>query len=93
MLKLRANTHPHPRPYFVYILASESRELYIGVSNDIVRRLYEHRSGLHPDSYAQAHATFRLVCGVVRGGAGCDQEGEATQGVEAGGGSSSGSSE
>jgi len=51
-----------PRPYFVYILASVSRELYIGVTNDIVRRLYEQRNGLHPDSFAHAHATFSLVC-------------------------------
>lgn len=30
---------------FVYILASKSRVLYIGVTNDLVRRLWEHRSG------------------------------------------------
>ncbi|HJR17074.1 MAG TPA: GIY-YIG nuclease family protein [Gemmatimonadales bacterium] len=30
---------------FVYILASKSRVLYVGVTNDLVRRLWEHRSG------------------------------------------------
>ena len=49
------------RTYYVYILASESRELYVGVTNDIYRRVSEHRSGLDPDSYTTIHRTFRLV--------------------------------
>ena len=50
------------REYHVYILASETRELYIGVTNNIQRRVHEHRLGLHPDSWAHEHRTFRLVC-------------------------------
>jgi predicted GIY-YIG superfamily endonuclease len=34
------------RTYFVYILASESRQLYVGVTNDLERRLPEHRAGV-----------------------------------------------
>ena len=30
---------------YVYILASRSRVLYVGVTNDLVRRVWEHRSG------------------------------------------------
>jgi putative endonuclease len=30
----------------VYILASQSRVLYIGVTRDLIRRLYQHRQGL-----------------------------------------------
>jgi putative endonuclease len=49
------------RTYFVYILASESRELYVGVTNDIYKRVSQHRSGLDPESYTTRHRTFRLV--------------------------------
>jgi putative endonuclease len=50
-----------PRDYYVYILASETHELYIGVTNDLVRRLAEHTSGYSPKSYSLLHGTTRLV--------------------------------
>jgi putative endonuclease len=33
------------RQFFVYVLASKSRELYVGVTNNLERRLWEHRAG------------------------------------------------
>jgi putative endonuclease len=50
-----------PRTYFVYILASESRELYVGVTNDLPRRLSEHRANLDLEGYAAKHNATRLV--------------------------------
>jgi len=31
--------------FFVYILASRSHRLYVGVTNDLTRRIHEHRTG------------------------------------------------
>ena len=46
--------------YYVYILASRSRNLYIGVTNDLQRRLVEHRQGLVP-GFTTRYRIFRLV--------------------------------
>lgn len=35
-----------PATYAVYILASRTRVLYVGATNDLVRRIAEHRRGL-----------------------------------------------
>ena len=51
--------------YHTYIMASRSRTLYTGVTNNITRRVWEHREGLipgftkryriHPSSLVRTH--------------------------------------
>jgi putative endonuclease len=48
------------RRYFVYILSSVSRTLYIGVTNDIERRVREHKQGLIP-GFTAKYRINRLV--------------------------------
>jgi putative endonuclease len=49
-----------PKNYYAYVLASISRTLYIGVTNDLERRLVEHAEGLMPGFTAKYHVK-RLV--------------------------------
>ena len=48
------------RKGFVYLLASESGTMYIGVTNDLDRRIREHRDGLI-DGFAKKYGCKRLV--------------------------------
>ena len=36
------------RSYTVYILGSQTNVLYVGVTNDLMRRMFEHKQGLVP---------------------------------------------
>jgi putative endonuclease len=46
--------------YYVYIAASLSRTLYVGVTNDLLRRIYEHRHKLQ-DGFTARYNVDRLV--------------------------------
>jgi putative endonuclease len=48
------------RTYCVYILASRSRNLYTGVTNNLERRIIEHRERLVP-GFTSKYKIFRLV--------------------------------
>ncbi len=49
------------RRFYVYILASQKNgTLYIGVTNDIARRLWEHRND-KGNSFTARYRVFRLV--------------------------------
>ena len=48
------------KQYWVYIVASRSRRLYIGVTNDLDRRIAEHR-GRRAGAFTARYAIDRLV--------------------------------
>ena len=48
------------RTFYVYILANDSRQLYVGVTNDLVRRIWEHRFGSH-SGFTRRYAISKLV--------------------------------
>lgn len=47
--------------YFVYILASHTRRLYVGVTNDPTRRVMEHKGGT-ASRFTHRYGITRLVC-------------------------------
>ncbi len=48
------------RQYWIYILASDHRTLYTGITNDLIRRLSEHRAGL-VSGFTKKYNVHRLV--------------------------------
>jgi len=48
-------------PGYTYILANHPRgKLYVGVTNDLIRRVFEHREGL-VDGYSKQYGIKQLV--------------------------------
>ena len=49
-----------PKEYTVYIMASDSGTLYIGITGDLVRRVDEHKSGAC-EGFSKKHRCNKLV--------------------------------
>ena len=48
--------------YYVYILTNKNNSvLYTGVTNDLVRRVYEHKHHLDPDGFTSKYNVTKLV--------------------------------
>ena len=48
------------KQYYVYIMANEARMLYVGVTNGLQRRVFQHKQKLIPGHTAR-HSLTRLV--------------------------------
>lgn len=49
------------KQYFVYILTNKTNTVvYTGITNDLVRRLYEHRNGL-VDGFTKKYNLYKLA--------------------------------
>jgi putative endonuclease len=48
------------KQYYIYIMTNSSRTLYTGVTDDLVRRVYEHKNKLI-EGFTQKYNIMRLV--------------------------------
>ena len=48
------------RQYYVYIMASQSRVLYVGMTNDLVRRVHQHKTHT-PGAFTARYQVDKLV--------------------------------
>ena len=48
------------RTYYIYILASPTRVLYVGVTSDLGRRVHQHRTGV-ASAFIRRYSVHRLV--------------------------------
>jgi putative endonuclease len=48
------------RQYYVYIMASRTKTLYVGMTNDLERRVYEHKHRL-TEGFSSKYNVSRLV--------------------------------
>ena len=49
------------KQYFVYLMASYRRALYVGVTGNLARRVHQHKTKAFPDSFTAKYNVNRLV--------------------------------
>ena len=54
--------NPMEKNYFVYILSNKANNvIYTGVTSDLVRRVYEHKSKADPKSFTAKYNVHKLI--------------------------------
>ena len=53
-------SNPNPKLYYVYIMSNNAGIIYVGMSNDLARRVKEHKGGIGSVFSLQNH-THKLV--------------------------------
>jgi len=48
-------------PFYVYILQCVDGSFYTGMTSELEARLYEHQTGVNPESYTYTHRPVELV--------------------------------
>ena len=48
--------------YYVYILSNNTNvAIYTGITNDLIKRVYEHKNKIHPKSFTAKYKIDKLV--------------------------------
>ncbi len=49
------------KQYYVYMLLCNDGSLYVGITNDLERRMWEHENGWSPRCYTHTRRPLRLI--------------------------------
>jgi len=50
------------KQYYVYMMSSKTRTLYVGITNNLERRVYEHKQKLIPGFTSKYDLTWLVYC-------------------------------
>ena len=49
------------REYWVYIMANNNKVIYVGVTDDLFSRVYQHKTKFNPKSFTSRYKLFKFV--------------------------------